>query len=285
MVNQMWFGTRDYMTWVPFPSVNVDASKAGRFSQTDYLNGGAAVKRSANAHKVYNLSWAMKTRAELRVVTDFADQLFGEGAIYWADPFAMDANMLPQAWASPVLGGLDAAILNGTTVRPTLVNTPTNPLGYPTRSALYTTGAVAVVDLPTVWVPIPPGYVAWVGAHGNVGTGGVVVVTPTINASSAGANTSLTMLAVTSTTRVNASFSSASYDGILVRLGGSGTLTLAGLIVQLLPIGATPATGGFISGQGHSGCTFAEQPSLTQYNAVLDKVGLNVKLVETEQWR
>lgn len=282
MVNQMWFGTRDYMTWVPAPAVNIDSSKVGWNSTTNYLNGGAAVRRSIAAHKEYDLSWSMKTRAEIRVISDFADRLFGMGAIYWADPFAMDANMLPQSWAAPFMGGHDGIILSGKATRPMLVNTPGNANGYPTQSAVYTIGAEAK---PSVWIPIPPGYTAWVGASGGNGTGGRVVATPTTGPLSTGAAVNLTLLPESGTTRVNQSFSSTSYDGVLISLGGAGTVTLSGIIVQLLPTTATPATGAFISGQGHSGCQFTEQPTLTQYNAVLDKVGLNAQLTEVEQWR
>lgn len=282
MVNQMWFGTREYMTWVPCPAINVDASKAGWQSKAEFLSGGAAVRRSASAHKNYSLSWAMKSRAELRIISDFADQLFGTGAIYWADPFAMDTNMLPQSWASPILGALDGVILSGKTTRPTTIATPSNTRGYPTSSVVYTIGTETK---PSVWVPIPPGYTAWVGAVGTNGTGGTVVATPTTGATSTGTAATLTLLPVTGSTRVNKSFSSALFNGVSLSLAGSGTVTLSALIVQLLPTTAVPATGGFISGQGHSGCTFAKQPALTQYNAVLDKVGLNIELTETEQWR
>lgn len=282
MAKMMWFGTREKMAWVVCPSVNMMASKVGWFSKQEYLSGGAAVKRSASAHKEYELSWEMKTRAELRIITDYADQLYGAGALYWADPFVMDANMLPQSWASPVLGTLDGLILNGLATRPTRIETPSNSMGYPTSSATYTvTNAVK----PRVWIPIPPGYTAWVGVHGVAGTGGTVIVTPTTGANSVGTAVTLTMLSVTTDTRVNTSVASSTASGIEVSLGGSGTVTLAALIVQLLPTGASPALGGFISGQGHSGCQFAGQPSLNQYSAPLDKVGLVAEFIEVEQWR
>lgn len=282
MASKIWFGTRDYMTWVPAPTVNVDASKRGWSAQSLYLSGGANVRRSAAAHKAYSLSWDMRSRAEIRVITDFADGLFGQGAIYWADPFALDTNMLPQSWASPFLGALDGTILNGTTQRPTAVPTPTNSNAFPIQSALYTIGAGTK---PSVWVPIPPGYAAWVGAAGTEGSGGKVIATPTTGPATTGTPVPLALLSVNSTTRVNEYFSSASYTGVLISLGGSGTVTLSGITVQLLPTGAVPSVGAFISGQGHSGCTFAEQPALSQYNAVLDKVGLNASLIETEQWK
>jgi hypothetical protein len=281
MAKMMWFGTRDYMTWVVCPAVNVVASKTGVFTKTEYLSGGANIKRSTNAYKGYELSWEMKARGEIRVITDFADQLFGTGAIYWADPFVMDTNMLPQSVAAPFLGGHDGIILSGKTERPMLVKTDANSYGYPTQSAVYSVGTESK---PSTWVPIPPGYTAWVGAHGVAGSGGTVRVTPTTLGYALGTPVDLTLLSVVAPIRVNQSFASSSYDGIIVGLGGSGTVTLSGITVQLLPTGTTPSTGPYISGQGNSGCSFAEQPELTQYNAALDKVGLSVQLVETQQW-
>jgi hypothetical protein len=281
MAKMMWFGTREYMTWVVCPAVNMGASKAGWFSKTDYLNGGAAIKRSTAAHKEYELSWEMKTRAELRLITDFADQLWGTGALYWADPFVMDANMLPQSWASPFMGALDGIILNGKTDRPMSVDTATNAFGYPSKSATYTVGSETK---PSVWVPIPPGYTAWVGVHGVAGTGGTVVVTPTTGPATSGAAVNPAMLSVATNVRVNQSFDSTAWTGITVSLGGTGTVTLSGIIVQLLPTGQAPQTGNYISGQGHSGCQFSEQPQLVQYNAAIDRVGLSVNLVEVQQW-
>lgn len=286
----MWFGTRSFMQWVNCPAVNVDASKQAWNTQTNYLNGGAYVRSSVNAHKEYSLAWNLTTRTEVRKITDYADGIYGQEPIYWADPFTVDTNMLPQGWAAPFVSGQDGIILDGTSTRPATVGTNPNSLGYPTKSAQYTLATVAGVTRPSVWIPIPPGYDAWVGAHGTaVSTVGPqapgISVVPTTGPGTTGTATYPALLSVTSTTRVNASYSSsAGYDGILVSLGGNGVVTLSGIIVQLLPTGAVPATGGFISGQGHSGCSFASQPVLTQYSAVMDKVGLTAKLIETNQW-
>lgn len=281
MAARMWFGTRGNMRWVKAPAINMTAGKVGWEAQTNYLSGGASVRRSISAHKEYGMSWNLAEREEIRMITDYADGIYGTGPIYWADPFVLDSNMLPQAWATPFVGAHDGTILSGSDVRPTLVDTPANINGYPVKSAVYTVGAG---DKPAVWIPIPPGYTAWVGATGTAGTGGAVTVAPTTGATTSAPAQALTLLPVTGTTRVNKSFDSSAYDGVLVSLGGTGTITLTSMIVQVLPTGSVPASGGFISGQGHSGCSFASQPELTQYNAVLDRVGLTVRMVETEQW-
>jgi hypothetical protein len=279
---KIWFGTREYMQWIKAPAVNVDASKNGWFSPTNYLDGGAYVRRSWSSHKEYSLSWNLASRATLRPILDYADGIYGTGEVYWVDPFAADVNVLPQYWASPVLGTLDGPVLTGLDTRPTKVATTANMLGYPTSSAFYTVPLTGTK--PSVWLPIPPGYTLWLGVHGSNGTGGAVVATPTTGATSTGTPTTLTMLSVTTMTRFNSSFDGNTYNGVLLSLGGSGTVTLSGMIAQVLPTGMTPADGGFLSGQGHSGCQFGAQPTLTEYNAVMDKVGVSAKLIEVSAW-
>lgn len=281
MAGRIWFGTRNYMQWVKAPAINVNASKIGWESQSNYLSGGASIRRSVSAHKEFAMSWNLTNRDEIRAISDYADGIYGLGPVYWTDPFTADTNALPQAWATPFVGAHDGTILSGSETRPTLIQTVANSYGYPSQSAVYTIGTEAK---PAVWIPIPPNYTAWVGATGVEGTGGKVVVTPTTGPATTGTPQNLTLLPVTDMVRVNASFDAAVCDGILVSLGGSGTVTLTSIIVQVLPTGSQPPLGGFISGQGHSGCTFASQPDLTQYSAVMDRVGLTVRLVETEQW-
>ena len=67
-------------------------------------------------------------------------------------------------------------------------------------------------------------------------------------------------------------------------LGGEGTIILSGMIVQVLKDGSIPEPGGFISGQGHSGCQFASLPEYTPYSYAHDIVGMVVDLVETGAW-
>lgn len=61
-------------------------------------------------------------------------------------------------------------------------------------------------------------------------------------------------------------------------------VTLAGMIVQVLPNGEVPQPGGFISGQGMSGADFEGVVRATPYSYAHDSYGLSVKLVETEEW-
>lgn len=279
---QMYFGTRTRMQWVRCPSVSMPSSKVGWQSKTDYLNGGAYVRRSTAAHKEYRLTWNVATRDEMRPILDYADRLYGDGPFYWIDPFVSNYNLLPQWFASPFQGLDDGIILTGETTRGSVIATPDNTLNYPTRSILYTvTDPARAVR---VWVPIPPGHTAWVGAHGQDVTGGTVQVIPTTGPATTGTPSTLTLLGVTDPTRFNASFSGNDYTGIYLTLGGSGSVILSGLMVQVLRDGVTPETGGFISGQGHSGCEFVEQPTYTPYSSAFDTGGLVANFVETGGW-
>lgn len=281
-MSQMWFGNRYYMLWVPCPAVGADYGRAGASRSSSFLNGGAYRKLSRAGAKTYNLTWNRTERDALRPITDFAEGVYGPGPFYWSDPFAMDKNVLAQSFATPSLGGYDGVILTGGENRPDIVPTSANTLGYPVESAVYT---VTTGDAPLGhWVPIPPGYVAWVGAHGAAGSGGTVQVRPTTGFDTYAATVTLTPLSVTTDQRFNASFSGDDYTGILIRLGGLGTITLAGMMVQVLPAGVTPEPGGFISGQGHSGAEFNDHPSIEAYSVAFDMVGMSAELTEVAQW-
>lgn len=282
--SRMWFGNRNYMRWVPCPQVGADYGLSGSQQQADYLSGGSFVRNSMNKAKTFALTWSLTSRDDIRGVTDFAEGVYGPGPIYWSDPFNMDKNVLAQAMATPSLGGYDAPTLTGGE-RPQLVPTSFNTLGYPTESASYVTNIATDTPL-RHYVPIPPGYTAWVGVHGSAGTGGAIYVLPTKGTAAAGSPTAATMLSVTNTTRVNLSVdSSSSVDGIEIYLGGTGSVTLSGIIVQVLRTGRTPEVGGFISGQGHSGCDWSTLPARDAYSAALDLVSVSAGFTETEQWR
>lgn len=142
-----------------------------------------------------------------------------------------------------------------------------------------------------LYIPIPPGYTAWVGFHGiATGTGGLEV-TPIPSEGLVADPVLPPILPVNSDTRVNTAFPGNSYSGIELRYGGgtSTAVTIAGAMVQILRDGKAPQNGGFISGQGHSGCEFDEAPQRQAYSAVVGPgfdgmVGLSAKLTETGDW-
>jgi len=280
MSSCFYMGTRAKMLEMRAPSVNMPSSKQGYFNKVDYLNGGSSIRRSTAAHKNYTMSWNSISRDEARVITDIADGVYGHGPLYIHDPIAADRNVLPQWWATPSQGLYDGLVLNDAE-RGESVLTPANNLNFPAESVRY------VVDsgrTRRVWVPIPAGHTAHVGAFGFDGTGGTVVATPTVDALSSGAPVTLTLMDVTDDSRFNETFDASLYNGVELSLGGAGTLTLSGIMVQVLETGVTPEIGGFISGQGNSGLQFAAQPAYTPYSAALDKVGVVAELTEYYGW-
>lgn len=282
---QMWFGNRNYMQWIPCPQVGANYGATGATQGGTFLHGGTFHRQTLNSSKTRRLSWPLNGRDALRPITDYNEGVYGPGPIYWLDPFDMDQNVLAQSFATPSLGGYDAITLNGSEKRPELVATTTNSLGYPTESAIYTLNSTT--DIPfRHWIPIPPGYTAWVGVHGVAGAGTEVRARTTNGPVATGSTVALSILPVTSTTRVTNTFSASStVSGVEIWLGGTGTITLSGIIVQVLRTGVVPETGGFISGQGHSGMSFDGYPEKNAYSAALDLIGLSANFVETEQWQ
>ena len=277
----MFIGTRERMLEVACPNVGMPSSKNGWFNQLDYVNGGSSVRRSTAAAKRYEMTWNSITRDEARVILDLADRLHGSGEIYWLDPFVADKNMLPQQWASPMQGIYDGLPLSGG-LRGEAKLTP-DENNFPLESIEYT---MLGTETPrTVWVPVPTGYTAYVGVFGLDGTGGKVIAKSTVGTTQYGVNHDMTIMPVSSTTRYNHTVSASDgFDGVELRLGGVGTVTLSGMMVQVLKDGQTPEAGGFISGQGHSGCQFASQPEYTPYSAAFDNVGMVASFVETGAW-
>lgn len=302
----IWLGPRGHEMWVPAPSVNPDFSSVGWNSKTQYLNGGAGVRSSYASHKEYVLSFNPTSRDRLRPITDMAAGMYGSGLIYWTDPVAADKNVLPEHWAFPGQAGLDGPVLIGD-VRPNLtVETVANALGYPALSAVYTLGATSQ----SIYLPIPPDCTAWFGAHGSTDGWGGVRVRPVLSNGSYGTAVFPEFLSVSDPTLVNVSFAGSGFSGIEIDLiastistgpfpaldaypsifaiPGAATpatkIVLSGLIAQMLPTGATPPTGRFISGQGNSGCKFEGHPTLTPYSAPMDLVGMTAKLTEVGGW-
>lgn len=286
MAKGMYFGNRNFMQWIMPPQINYEAGRKTRISTQQFLNGGTAVRRTATGSRNYNFSWTLKPRDQVRAVLDYYDGVYGtDDPIYFLDPFAMDKNLMPAWWAAPALGAKDAPLLaySSLAARPSLIATPANGLGYPTFAAQYTMSSG--MTKPPLYIPIPPDHRLWVGVHGATSGNGAVNLIPATGPATFGSATALPFLSATTTTRVSNSVDGDNYPGAFLQMAGSsGTVTLYGVIAQVLPWNVTPSTGGFISGQGHSGCQFSEDPVYTQNSAALDKVSLSVSLTEVGGW-
>ena len=282
MADCFYIGTRRRLFELRAPSVSLPSSKQSWSRELNYLNGGASVRQSVAAHKRYTMTWNVLATDEARILLDLADGVYGTGPIYWHDPLNANRNLLPQQFASPFQGLYDGLPLNGNG-RGTRVATPTNSLDMPSFSIEYT--LTPGFTPKNTWVPIPPGHTAWVGAYGQDVDGGTVVATPTIGPTQLGTPVTLSLLDVTNPARFTNSFAaSAGNNGVLVSLGGTGRVVVTAMMVQVLRDGHTPETGGFISGQGHSGVSFSNQPQYTPYSAAYDRVGVVAEFTETGVW-
>lgn len=171
------------------------------------------------------------------------------------------------------------------TGRPEAVATPANSFRYPARSARYTQTATSVGI--QQYIPIPPGYSAWVGVHGDASAAGRIVVQRVNGYSTVGAVVAPTVLGLTAQ-QVNTEFASTSSSGVVLQVASTPsdvTFTLYGIVVQILPTGQAPIVPtAFISGQGHSGCQFKTMPTESPYSARVGedgRVGLTAVLEET----
>ena len=274
MAGTMYFGNRERMAWVKAPAFNAGISKVGWSAEGTFLNGGAYSRRSATSHKHYEFSWNLASQEDVYGVLDYADGLYGDGLIYFLDPFARDTNMLPSFWAAPRLQAEDAPSLV-IDKAPTLVDTAINTYSYPTKSAVYTLVSGDTFD--DLWIPLPAGYTMHIGVHGSATSTAEVIYTP-----DGGAATAIAPLSVTTSQLTNVTVTGET--GVTLSAQGEGQLTLAGLVVQILPTGTVAPTGNFISGRGHSGCRFVGQPQIDGYSSAMDRIGASATLVETGAW-
>ena len=279
---QMYFGTRERCVWVKAPAPGAGFGAVGYSDRLDYFNGGTGLRNSTGSHQEYNMSWGSLTRDQVEDIEDYAYNLYGDGLIHFLDPYAMDRNLFNRQWSAPKITAEDGIPLTGTT-RPTKVLLGDGGLGYPFWGASYsvTAGQTGL----KFYCPIPVGYTAWVGAHGTVNARGLKVQ-PTANGVNSGGSTQVGVLATTNTTAFSHSFQAGTYNGIDITIDTTVTTTivLAGLLLQVLPNGVTPPTGGYISGRGHSGSVFDGKMNVMPYSLPGESIGATAKLVEVGDW-
>ena len=303
----MYFGTKRLMRWVKVDAPGRAQGTAGYSERLDYLNGGVGLRESVNAHQEFTLTWNSMTRDQARAVTDFAYGIYGSGPIYFVDPVSADQNILNPAWSAPGLTAKDAVPLAGRK-RPKLVANPDLSRGYPIDMARY--DLTAADPRRSFYIPIPPGFTALIGAHGDTASTLDVSVQRTTGGQVTGSHTAVPMQTTGDKARFSSAYvSTGDQSGIEISIGaGDGFISLAGLMVQVMPNGTFPLSlgegfgdgpfgndafggadivgtlGDFILGQGASGCQFEGKPQMTPYSLAHDRVGLSVKLTEIEDW-
>lgn len=292
MSKKIWFGTPDYMRWVPAPSVGMGATATGWSNRMDFLDGGASVRRSNTSARNFDMAWNLQKQDDILPILDFARGVYGDKGIYWSDPFNFGRNSLPSVWATPYLsaqGGQNLAGVNA--AKPSLIATSANTFGLPVRSAVYTLVA-GTTNTAQAWVPVPPGYTAWIGWRGTKTGTASVGFGFTSQGNSRATLTAVSPTTVTAAghgltailTQIEGDAADPSQTGVAVGLIGVGVVQVTTITVTLIPNGQVPHFEGYVAGSGHSQLAFEAEPMLTNYNAAMDRVGVSARLVEVGQW-
>lgn len=274
---KVWFGTANRMSWVPAPVPGVNRSLTKWRTSKQFLNGGQWRRESASGSRQVQLTWPTMTGAEVRAITAYLEGTYGPGPYFYSDPFAEQANALPQWLAVPSLACDDAPAL--TSVVPTQVTTPANTNSHPTFGAQYALTGTGT----TFAFPIPPNTTINFGWKGSVtGTAALKVLgAATLTAPT----TTVTPGAVTSTTLTSYVYTSGSSGGwFSVQVSGTGTLIAYSMH---LSFGAAP-TGDFVKGEGFSALALDGDPVITGYSAVsgvLDRQSVTANFVEVGAWQ
>lgn len=154
---------------------------------------------------------------------------------------------------------------------------PLTALNAPPQSATYT--LTSATTFKKVWIPVPDGYTFHVGGlYSRTGTANVKVVTDL------DATVELTPDMDPAPHVIPSKAISNTGGGVTLSLTGVGTISLVGLMAQVLPNGRVPTLNTFASGQGNSGSEFASDPTVTGYSAVRDHMALSVTLKEVGAW-
>lgn len=157
----VWFGTEEKMGWIPAPSPGVGRSTTRWRVGGQFLNGGQWRKESASGSRTCSLQWPVMTGDKVRKITAFLEGSYGDGPFYYSDPFSEGVNSAPQWLAAPWLATKGAPAF---TPNPVQIDTPANTRNYPSYGARY---AVTPGTSKTVRLPVPEGYTAHIGAHGQ----------------------------------------------------------------------------------------------------------------------
>jgi hypothetical protein len=256
----LWLGTEEYREWVMCPDQGLQMNSVGWNENGTYLNGGAWSTSSDTIHRTYSANFTGDGE-DVNAVLDLVSGQFGPGPFYFIDPFSQGSNSLTKWLAAPRLMSSDAPCFTGA-ARPSLVDTAANALRLPTKSAVFTVNTSS--DLHTFRFPIPDGFTANVQWWGSTTGSGALRVNSTI------------VYPVSPYT-----FTGSWLD---IALGGTGTVTVAGIMAQLLPTGSAPDFSAFKSGRGTTAVAVTDT-QLTGYSAIRSRVAATMNLLEVGGWQ
>lgn len=271
------------------PDIKVKVSQPG-FSDGFMLeNGGQTSVRSAAAAKVYDFVYNVRRASDLAPLRRLRQGSLGSGLVYFADPDNFTSNLFSPAWAEPGLIEQGWPTIYDTDPSG-YANVSTNSYDQPLRKATFDitqdantapSGAAS-----RFIIPIPADKTLHLGVSGAAtGTAVVYVTAYNIGAGSSSGG-ALTLLTDTSSTRLNATYSGASYNYVAVDFrrtsSAASTLTITSMLAQLHTTGGSPTlTGNHQPGEGHTGLRMLGWDE--EYIAA-DARSLAFQLVEVGAW-
>jgi hypothetical protein len=273
------------------------ASAIGNAEEQQFTNGGQFVKASFGSARNFDMSW-VGDRADLQVIKDFKDGLYGGGLIYWEDPFA--ENILPPHWAAPMLTVRDWPSLISSGNKPEPVTHTTTANNYPFQSAKYTvTNDEETSRSLTLLIPEDHGILIGF-VYEKTGTAEMRAV-PVLPDGTDDETVILGSLesGIETTGRYNKYFSNYVNDEIrhiAVRIyisrsdNTSSTITIRGGLAKLEAEGKhghpVVESGPWSSGEGFTGCVIAGAPQMS-YKGVVDGrrlITMSATLKEIGAW-
>lgn len=296
MAGKVYFGNEEKQSWILAPKGEMQTTSTSRSTITELLNGRRHIKRSHGASRSFPVSWLGSMNSSdmtesLHTIKDFADGVYGTTKLHWLDPFAMESNILPPHWATPMLAETDwPPLIEGNVVvsATTAANSTNN---FPAKKATYNFPLANPAKELTII--IPPGYTFYFGWHADTaGISGTSApgVKLRVQARSDGSYTNLwpVSLAGGGTTRTNISVSGTLYSKVTISIAtestSPGTLSIQAMMAQIWPDGQTPESGGFISGRGTTALQFSDSVEIQYYTAAMmdGMIGMSTTLMEVD---
>lgn len=284
----VYFGNVNKQMWLKAPKTGLQVQSEGWTSESKYLNGTAAVRRSRASHRRYSPSWFGSMNSEdgssIYAIKDFVDGVYGDGPFYFVDPYAIDQNVMPTHWAAPHLTEKDWPSLVDSNITTTF-DSFTYGNSYPSKHAIYTVPA-NYASTKKLTLIIPQGYKLHFGWHGTADSASTGVRIVPYLRSTGEADTALNPLKITAggTIRTNTRIAGNTYSRVEIFIASAANinLELVAMIAQILPDSSMVESGGFITGRGNTGIEFATFPQIEYYSAAIADglIGLSCDWVE-----
>lgn len=267
---QMWFGTKDFMQWIPAPLSGAEMSPEGWDAGGTLLSGGGYQLHSWGSHKVYTFKWSEASGIpEAQMMKSYNDGTYGRGLLYFIDPLTYSHNVLPARWADPSVAAADDSRSLVYGVTPTTVATTNFRKNLlPVRTARYDLRSARIGfpgESDSLYIPIPEGHSLALGAiYDATSEAGVYYAVD----DGGPLTTQVRLVPLPQTTDVMTNTVVSGVRGVYLFAGrytaSMGSVNITAMTARIFRNGeANPVDGPWIGGMGHSGVRFASRPTWT----------------------